>query len=66
VAFPIRRDRHRERILQDLETYLADDTQAWELGRDGMYRKVEGSKDSPVSAQAQLLARYAAGSTIKL
>jgi polyphosphate kinase len=66
VAFPIRRDRHRERILQDLETYLADDMQAWELGRDGTYRKVERSKDSPVSAQAELLARYAAGPTIKL
>jgi polyphosphate kinase len=66
VAFPVRRDAHRERILKDLETYLADDTQAWELGRDGRYSKVETSKDAPVNAQAQLLGRYAAGPTIKL
>jgi polyphosphate kinase len=66
VAFPIRREAHRARILSDLDTYLADDTQAWELGRDGMYTKVETSKDAPVGAQSQLLAKYAAGSVIKL
>jgi polyphosphate kinase len=66
VAFPIRRDAHRTRILADLETYLADDTQAWELGRDGMYSKVATSKESPVNAQSQLLAKYTAGPTIKL
>jgi polyphosphate kinase len=66
VAFPIRRDAHRARILQELETYLSDDTQAWELGRDGIYCKVPTSKDSPVSAQTQLLAKYAAGTAIKL
>jgi polyphosphate kinase len=66
VAFPIRRDVHRARILHDLETYLKDDTQSWELGRDGLYTKIEASKESPVAAQAQLLAKYAAGMTIKL
>ena len=66
VAFPIRRDVHRARILNDLETYLADDTQSWDLGRDGMYSKVETSKDSAVNSQSQLLAKYAAGPTIKL
>jgi len=66
VAFPIRRDAHRARILHDLETYLADDTQSWDLGGDGLYKKVATSKDSPVSAQAQLLAKYTAGATTKL
>ena len=67
VAFPIRRDVHRARILNDLETYLADDTQSWALGRDGLYSKVETSKDSPpIHSQAQLLAKYAAGPMIKL
>jgi len=66
VAFPIRRDAHRTRILADLETYLADDTQAWELGRDGMYSRVATSKESPVNAQSQLLAKYTAGPAIKL
>ncbi len=66
VAFPIRREVHRARILTDLETYLADDTQSWDLSRDGIYRRVETSKELPVNSQAQLLAKYAAGPTIKL
>ena len=66
VAFPIRREEHRARILHDLETYLKDDTQSWELGRDGLYTKIEPSKEAPIGAQAQLLAKYAAGTTIKL
>jgi polyphosphate kinase len=63
VAFPIRRDAHRARILNDLETYLRDDTQSWDLGRDGLYSKLTASKDSPIGSQAQLLAKYAAGTT---
>jgi polyphosphate kinase len=63
VAFPIRRDAHRARILNDLETYLRDDTQSWDLGRDGLYSKLTASKDAPVGSQAQLLAKYAAGPT---
>ena len=66
VAFPIRREEHRARILHDLETYLKDDTQSWELGRDGLYTKIEPSKEAPIGAQAQLLAKYAAGTAIKL
>ena len=58
---------HRERILKDLETYLRDDTQAWDLTRDGMYSKIDAAKDSPTSSQSQLLAKYAAGpTTIKI
>ena len=61
VAFPVRRDVHRARILQDLEIYLRDDTQAWDLGRDGLYLKIATCKDAPIASQAQLLAKYAAG-----
>jgi polyphosphate kinase len=66
VAFPVRREVHRARILHDLETYLKDDTQAWELGRDGVYSKVPTCAEMPTSAQSQLLMKYAAGQTIKL
>jgi polyphosphate kinase len=66
VAFPLRRPEHRARVLNDLETYLRDDTQAWELGRDGVYRKVEASAGSPTIAQSELLSKYAAGATLKL
>jgi len=61
VAFPVREQSHRDRILRDLNFYLADNTQAWTLERDGGYSRCTHG-DSPASdAQATLLARYAAG-----
>jgi len=66
VAFPLRREAHRERILRDLETYLRDDTQAWSLQRDGVYTHVVQPKEGATNAQSQLLAMYAVGSTLKL
>ncbi len=63
---PVRRDVHRARILNDLETYLKDDTQSWDLGRDGIYSKVPTCTEMPTSAQSQLLSKYAAGASIKL
>ena len=50
----------RERIFKDLETYLADNTNAWELQADGSYRRIpcpDGT--TPCDAQQQLLQRYA-------
>jgi polyphosphate kinase len=62
VAFPVREESHRKRILRDLDSYISDNTQAWSLERDGHYsRCVRG--DAPVrDAQGGLLKRYAAGS----
>jgi polyphosphate kinase len=60
VAFPVREESHRMRILRDLESYLADDCQAWELGCDGEYRR-RAAAGRPHDAQGSLLARYAAG-----
>jgi polyphosphate kinase len=62
VAFPIRRESHRRRILEDLTRYLTDDTQAWILLPDGTYQRLAPGEDTPRSAQAQLLASFAAGS----
>jgi polyphosphate kinase len=62
VAFPVREQTHRNRILRDLNFYLADNTQAWNLGRDGQYTRCERDGDSVRDAQGILLARYAAGS----
>jgi polyphosphate kinase len=61
IAFPVREQTHRDRILRDLNSYIADNTQAWTLGRDGRYTRVV--TDPPAyEAQGALLARYAAGS----
>jgi polyphosphate kinase len=62
IAFPVREQTHRERILRDLNFYLADNTQAWVLGRDGRYLRCERRGDPVRDAQGTLLARYAAGS----
>jgi hypothetical protein len=43
-------------VIDDLNLYLADDSQAWELAADGSYSRAEGSGN--VSAQARLLSLY--------
>ena len=62
VAFPVREESHRERILRDLNSYLSDNTQAWSLERDGRYTRCVRGNDPAHDAQGGLLARYAAGS----
>ena len=62
IAFPVREQTHRERILRDLDSYLADNMQAWSLRQDGRYVRCERNNDPIRDAQAALLARYAAGS----
>ncbi|RMG28401.1 MAG: polyphosphate kinase 1 [Gammaproteobacteria bacterium] len=61
VAFPVEDSRLGRRILHDgLELYLSDNTQAWELQRDGSYRRVRpGAGDEARSAQQILLEKYA-------
>jgi polyphosphate kinase len=62
VAFPVRETSHRERILRDLNMYLADNAQSWTLDPAGHYTKCVRGDDDVRDAQAALLARYAAGS----
>jgi polyphosphate kinase len=59
VCFPIERKQHRDRIVEDLETYVADNTQAWALGPDGTYSRAVAGDLPAVSAQETLLRRYA-------
>jgi polyphosphate kinase len=61
VGFPVPRDALRERIVRDLQLYLADNTQAWILRPDGSYVRIEPGTEEPVCAQKQLLEHYAAG-----
>jgi polyphosphate kinase len=62
IAFPVREQTHRQRILRDLNSYLSDNTQAWKLGRDGRYARCERGDEKARDAQGDLLNRYAAGS----
>ncbi|HUO79307.1 MAG TPA: polyphosphate kinase 1 [Steroidobacteraceae bacterium] len=59
VAFPVERAKLKERILRDLETWLADNTNAWMLLPDGTYARGTPGAEPPFSAQQALLERHA-------
>lgn len=61
IAFPIRREKYKRRILEDLETYLSDNTQAWQLDNEGHYHRVVPENEQIVCAQDELLFSYTAG-----
>jgi polyphosphate kinase len=54
-CFEIRQKRMKEQIRHDLELFLADNLQAWELNPDGSYSRLEPGDDPPVSAQQTFL-----------
>jgi len=56
VAFPVDSAELQARIVDELHLYLLDDVQAWELGADGRYTRVQG--DTQTSAQTRLMTRY--------
>ena len=59
AAFPLLDAELRDRVLADLQTYLADNTQAWVLDADGEYRRLTpGADETGVSAQTALLQGY--------
>jgi polyphosphate kinase len=60
VAFPISNKEIKRRLISDLDTYLRDNTQAWELQPDGSYLRVKPESDSEsISAQSRLLSTLA-------
>ena len=61
VAFPVERRKLKERVLHDLEAWLADNTNAWLLRADGSYERTRPGTDTPFSSQQVLLQRYAEG-----
>jgi polyphosphate kinase len=56
TCFPVDNRRLRDRLIEELESYLADNTQAWLLGADGRYRRAEpAGGEAPSSVQQHLL-----------
>ena len=56
IAFPVTNKEIKRRLIGDLDIYLNDNTQAWDLRPDGSYYCLKPTKDSePISAQGQLL-----------
>jgi polyphosphate kinase len=63
LMFPIVEPRLKTRVIADLDTYLADNTQAWELRSDGTYERLHPSSGAdPLSAQSKILRHLAEAS----
>jgi len=63
ACFPIEAAELRERVVEEgITTYLADNSQAWELEPDGSYRRVEPPNGEARRAQEVLLSRLSARS----
>jgi polyphosphate kinase len=63
TCFPIEGPDLRDRVLEDLDLYLRDNSQAWLLGADGQYRRAEPAPgEEAFTAQAELLRRRAESS----
>jgi polyphosphate kinase len=58
VCFPILRKQYRDQIVEDLETYLADNVLAWDLRADGTYERLTPGESPILNAQTALMRRY--------
>jgi len=63
LMFPVLDPALKSRVMTDLDTYLADNTQAWELRKDGRYEQLlpAGDRDA-TPAQSKLLRQLAEAS----
>jgi polyphosphate kinase len=61
TCFPIEAAKLRQRLLEELEYYLEDNTDAWELLADGSYKRVERHGGRGVAAQSILMGKNADG-----
>ncbi len=60
LVFPICDPALKARVMGDLDTYLADNVQAWELHADGHYRQLPGNEgNDALPAQTKLLRQLA-------
>jgi polyphosphate kinase len=59
TCFPIRQKPLKKKLMKDLQLFLADNCQAWELQGDGSYVRLRPGIDKPVSAQQSLLDQLA-------
>ncbi len=60
TAWPIEDRALKKRVLSELELYLKDNQNAWQLQSDGSYKRVTcGPDERPVTAQLELLQEFA-------
>jgi polyphosphate kinase len=59
VMYPILDARLKQRLIADLDLYLADNTQAWALQAGGDYLPLSATGEGAASAQTALLTKLA-------
>jgi polyphosphate kinase len=59
LMFPVLNPKLKQRLMADLDTYLADNTQAWELQAGGQYLPLSVEGEDAVNAQKKLLQQLA-------
>ena len=64
-CFEIRQKLMKEQIRHDLELFLADNCQAWELNGDGSYTRLVAGDNPRVSAQETFLESLATTKSIQ-
>lgn len=64
-CFEIRQKRMKDQIRRDLELFLADNCQAWELKGDGSYKRLSPGKGDRVCAQESFLENLASPKLIR-
>ena len=55
ACFPVRQKPLKQRLMKDLKLLLTDNCQAWVLGGDGSYQKIQAAGGPSVSAQQSFL-----------
>ncbi len=64
TAFPIENNKLKERMKNELEVYMQDNCQAWDLQPDGTYVRAQpGKNEDIIKAQSLLLETMAASSS---
>ena len=59
TCFSIRQRPLKMRLKKELELFLQDNCQAWELNGDGSYTRIQAGKHKPIAAQQVLLQQLA-------
>ena len=62
LMFPVLDTRLKQRVIADLDLYLADNTQAWDLKANGDYRPLAAGDEDAVCVQTVLLEQLAESS----
>lgn len=55
IAYPVLDKPIKKHILSILKLYLYDNTKAWELNKDGLYRKRSSGQNKAINAQEELM-----------